>query len=61
MSILLKTLIKSRHWDTKVDIENRKVDIQDKKVDIEQYLVLEKENVNLKGISILTVCIPLIT
>ena len=47
--------------DIKVDIENRKVDVQDKKVDIEQYLVLEKENVNLKGISILTVCIPLIT
>ena len=54
MSILLKTLIKSGHWDTKVDIENRKVNI-------EQYLVLKKENVNLKGISILTVCIPLIT
>ena len=47
--------------DIKVDIENGKVDIQDKKVDIEQYLMLEKENVNLKGISILTVCIPLIT
>lgn len=31
MSILLKTLIKSGHWDTKVDIENRKVDIQGKK------------------------------
>lgn len=46
--------------DIKVDIENRKVDVQDKKVDIEQYLVMEKENVNLKGISILTVCIPLI-
>lgn len=47
--------------DIKVDIENRKVDVQDKKVDIEQYLVMEKENVNLKGILILTVCIPLIT
>lgn len=46
--------------DIKVDIENRKVDVQDKKMDIEQYLVMEKENVNLKGISILTVCIPLI-
>lgn len=30
-------------------------------MDIEQYLVLENENVNLKGILILTVCIPLIT
>ena len=41
-------------------VNQEKVDIQDKKVDIEQYLVLENENVNLKGISILTVCIPLI-
>ena len=48
--------------DIKVDIENRKVDIQDKKSGHwEQNLVMEKENVNLKGISILTVCIPLIT
>ena len=43
-----------------MDIGDIKVDIENRKVDIEQYLVMEKENVNLKGISILTVCIPLI-